>query len=524
MKSKKSLRILSALVSLAVIIAAFSGITAFAAPVEYEAKAAIINERAALEVPVDYAVDKETKKAVSSSDISAVKVTSTDGAITYESDVKTDDGKGYKYSSGKITYYYSQNIEAGNQDEYNVTVTVKTSDTETVDITVTVKVYGKITDESSLSYVDGAKDLDMGATVTGSVSSRKLTIEFDNFLKAIESKYVDESLLKYTVYYQAPTSTTFSSTSEKTGALADISLSEEGIYRYYVLVKDPDGNAIKVTDLELKEDGYYDDEDNLIVPVYTYNYVQEDEDKAVSVTKKSVSSKNAKGRVNQRYQSISFEVKNAAYKKFVLYYRANSSAEWKEAENGVDANFTATSFSESQLYFTPLKKGEFKIVATVKGNVTDLEAKTAESDIVTVNEQVEELKLVDEKVKNFFKNNWLSVIFLGIAVLCLIGIVVIALWKPSDGKKADKKTEGEKEENATIAADETQTAETAEATEAPAENVEEASESTEEADETQTAEATENAAEETADENVAPAEESGENAETPAENNEDKPE
>ena len=470
MKSKKSLLIISVIVALATVLAAFSGISAFAAPTEYEAKTGAIYERAAVEVPVDYVVDKNTGKAVASSDITEVKVTSWDESVTYESGVKKD-GKGYIYSSGKIKYYYSENLDKGTgEDKYKVTVTVKNGE-ETPSYIVTVTVVGKdkVAEDGALKYndkatIDDAVKDDENATeeekfltTSGSGTSVKLAINFDKFLKTFTSKYVDKTLLKYTVYYQSPRSTDFSSTSVKTGALADISLSEEGTYRFYVLISDGENNEITVKDLDERADGFYASEDasaELVVPIFEYDFVKAAADKAVSVVANGISAKNAKGRVNQRYQAVSFEVTNAAYEKYTLKYRANADSDWKDAENGVDANFTQSSFTSSQIYFTPLKKGQFKVEARVKGNAEDLETKTAESAVITVSEKVEELKLVDEKVKNFFKNNWLSVLFLGVALLCLVGIVVIALWKPSDGKKTGKTAkEEEKAEETTVAAD-----------------------------------------------------------------------
>ncbi len=525
MKSKKSLLIISVIVALATVLAAFSGISAFAAPTEYEVKSGDIYERAAVEVPVDYVVDKNTGEAVGSSDITEVKVTSEDEFVTYESGVKDASGKGYIYASGKIKYYYSENLDKGTgEDKYKVTVTVKdVEDPFTVIVTVvgkdrvagdgTLKYNDKATIDSAVSdkNADDTDKEDKFFTTSGSGSSVKLSITFDRFLKTFTSKYVDETLLKYTVYYLSPRSTDFSSTSVKTGALADVTLSDEGVYRVYVLISDGEENEISVEDLDQRTDGFYASEAEdaeLVVPIFEYDYVKATEDKAVSVTAKAISAKNAIGRINQRYQSVSFEVTNAAYEKYTLKYRANADSEWIDAENGVHANFTESSFTSSQVYFTPLVKGQFKVEAKVKGNAEDLETKIAESTEITVSEKIEELKLVDEKVKKFFKNNWLSVLFLGIALLCLVGIVVIALWKPSDGKKTKTAKEEEKAEETTVAADEPveiasneekageETTETAEETTESTENAETAEETTQtEQNAEENAQATEEAVE-----------------------------
>lgn len=532
MKSKKRLLIISVIVALATVLAAFSGITAFAAPTEYVAKTGDIYERAAIEVPVDYVVDKNTGKAVASSDITEVKVTSEDGSVAYESGVKDANGKGYVYASGKIKYFYSENLDNGTTEDekvnkFKVTVTVKNGE-ETPSFTVTVTVVGKdkAAEDGALKYndkatidsavsdknADDSDKADKFFTTSGSGTSVRLTVNYDRFRQTFTSKYVDESALKYTVYYQSPRSTDFSSTSEKTGALSDVTLSDEGVYRVYVLVSDGNGNAISVKDLDERADGFYASEEStaeLVVPIFNYNYIKADEDKVVSVVANAISAKNAIGRVNQRYQAVSFEVKNAAYQKFTIKYRANADSEWKDAKKGKEANFTESSFTASQIYFTPLVKGQFKVEAKVKGNTDDLETKVTESAVITVSEKVEELKLVDEKVKNFFKNNWLSVLFLGIAFLCLVGIVVIALWKPSDENKTKKSAkEEEKVEETTVAAEEPAEI-TADEEKPEADNAENAAEASEE-ESTETAEEAAQTAE-TAEEG----EQATENAETP---------
>ena len=112
-----------------------------------------------------------------------------------------------------------------------------------------------------------------------------------------------------------------------------------------------------------------------------------------------------------------------------------------DATAGKEARFSKDGFKSGTYYFTPLKKGYFRLSVTAKGGEDGVTVKEVKTDAVSVQDQVEELKLEDERVKNFFKNNWLSLIFLGIAVLCLVGIVVVALWKPADknGKKSNAK-------------------------------------------------------------------------------------
>ena len=88
----------------------------------------------------------------------------------------------------------------------------------------------------------------------------------------------------------------------------------------------------------------------------------------------------------------------------------------------------------------------FKLVA--KGGVNDLEERVVYSNAIVVNREVQQQVLVNVAFRNFLKNNWLSLVFLGIALLCVVGIIILAFYKPAeDGDKpAPKKAKVEDDE------------------------------------------------------------------------------
>ena len=336
---------------------------------------------------------------------------------------------------------------------------------------------------NSVSYdftkTDAAK---AAVAAEGNISETTFTIPSE-VKETIKSNYYSASDLFYTVYYAVPGSD-FTSYSKEKGSAHNISLSAAGEYRFYLVAEDVNGNSVlpELADGEkfvvgVSGDGYAlfkEDADGVrdpavLAPVYSFSFVKDTEIK-ITASGGGVSGK--KGIIGQNYTALSFTVENYSSAEFKLLY--SEEGEWgeggyKEAENGVEADFDIDAFTTSSMNFTPLKFGQYKVMITVIGGEDGEEIKTDYSNVVIVEEESEELPLVDLRVQQFFQNNWRSLIFLGIAVLCLVGIVVIALWKPKNGDNGDdgKQTEGE---------------------ETPEETVEEAEESEEPEAETETAE------------------------------------
>ena len=356
---------------------------------------------------------------------------------------------GWNRSDNTILFPGGKDITAAGNGKYTVVTTMKDADKNgKKEFTTVVTVY---TVGSDLSYVtDAGKIAEVQDKINGLTVSEgnSLTLPFEEISSLINSEVVDKKELTYKMYYSSPSSSSFSSATAKKGDLPTLSVSSKGTYSFYVLVDDGNDFGVKkeisLEDCEENRVGdvygwYKKDTAELVAPIFSY---ENKENKEITVTTKGDS---GTGRVNQRYQNLSVTVENASDTLVKLQYNATSgeaNAEgWVDATAGKEARFSKDGFKSGTYYFTPLKKGYFRLSVTAKGGEDGVTVKEVKTDAVSVQDQVEELKLEDERVKNFFKNNWLSLIFLGIAVLCLVGIVVVALWKPADknGKKSNAK-------------------------------------------------------------------------------------
>ncbi len=478
-------------------------------------------------------------------------------------------------------------VEAGKDVIFNLTatpeylVTLKAVDSGSeVQKTVKVNVVAK-SDKTPAYNLDDKVVLDKvyeafkAATVN---SDKKLELPLEMWELLGDSADYPVSQVTAKVYVKNPNSgwSSSPSTSGKKSSSLKVTLSDVGVYRFYVLfsVRKYDPLDVKTydevtmeKDSEWKEfkpsngaTGFYSvDKDadgnetlkELKIPVFEYEYKPAAD---VKITEKITV---RTGKVGMTYNSLSFTLENATKAVCEILYAPAGASEFKNVneytgKNAVaeikDENSLKKYSSGSSVSFTPLAKGQFKVVCKAMGVNSELE--TVESTIINVKSEMVVRATENTAVRDFFKNNTTAVIFLGIALLCLIAIIVIACWKPKDGKPAakveDVKTakKAEKvEEKATVEADDEVANKEAEAApeveEATEETVEETSEEAAEVTETTETETpaeepateAEGTAEEVKEEvgeqaveagedagNAAPAEESAEApAETPAE-------
>ena len=453
MKSKKSLRIIAVLIGVISVFTAFGFVSAAAegdTPAVTKEYIAVTEakELVATEVPFDYI----SVKLKEDSDPATAVAGDIDNVKLYPGETATGEEVskgGWNKSDNTILFPNRSDIIAAKSGKYTVVTTMKDADKNgKKEFTTVVTVY---TVGSDLSYVtDAGKIAEVQDKINGLTVSEgnSLTLPFEEISSLINSEVVDKKELTYKMYYSSPSSSSFSSATAKKGDLPTLSVSSKGTYSFYVLVDDGNDFGVKkeisLEDCEENRVGgvygwYKKDTTTLVAPIFTY---ENKENKEITVTTKGDS---GTGRVNQRYQNLSVTFENASDTLVKLQYNATSgeaNAEgWVDATAGKEARFSKDGFKSGTYYFTPLKKGYFRLSVTAKGGEDGVTVKEVKTDAVSVQDQVEELKLEDERVKNFFKNNWLSLIFLGIAVLCLVGIVVVALWKPADknGKKSNAK-------------------------------------------------------------------------------------
>lgn len=289
----------------------------------------------------------------------------------------------------------------------------------------------------------------------------------------IESKYFTGDDLTKIIYYKLPESNSFTKLSS-TSTTKRFALTKVGEYEYYVLASDPLNNT-----LEIGEDwvltsvngvkGYYYNEaekDNenykfvigdLQVPVFTF-YLG---NRGPQV--KRSSSSLANGYINVSYTKIStFTTQgNDLTTNYSLYYAesgnysvdneydatvaaeiAAEGSKWTEisteegfaAAFGSEYDFADLGWNSTSLNFTPVKAG----VYVVKCSVVDATAANSETFSAPVTVKVGIQKADLQVVRVWFQENWMSVLFLGIAVVSLIGIVVLLFVKPKEEKEIEE--------------------------------------------------------------------------------------
>lgn len=362
---------------------------------------------------------------------------------------------------------------------------------------------------------------------------KRVTLEKDEIWKILDETSVirDVDDLSAKIYLRTPGgSWPSSATKTLLGSSSDVELtvSSRGDYHFYVLFTDNKGNTTEKKDeLVEKVDGFYKVEgatETKVIPIFSFAYTP---DETVKV-KCSNTDKVKKGYEGQIQKSVTYTLENATDKdvEFVLMFKAENSTEWKKAVSGTDAKFDESKFTKSSLEFTPLKKGEYSFRVNAEGMSGPALKEGAEDNVVVrVTDSVTIVKRENTAFIDFVKNNWKSLIFLGIAVLCLIAIIVIACWKPKDKtavrrqiedlvEKNDKVSETKNaEDEATEAADLTE-----EAVEAKEENAEDTTEVAPETEVTEEAKVEGETPVENAEEVAS--ETPAENAETPAESSE----
>ena len=377
-------------------------------------------------------------------------------------------------------------------------------------------------------------DVELDASkIKRDAEKKRVTLEKDEIWKILDETSVirDVDDLSAKIYLRTPGgSWPSSATKTLSGSSSDVELtvSSRGDYHFYVLFTDNKGNTTEKKDeLVEKVDGFYKVEgatETKVIPIFSFAYTP---DETVKV-KCSNTDKVKKGYEGQIQKSVTYTLENATDKdvEFVLMFKAENSTEWKKAVSGTDAKFDESKFTKSSLEFTPLKKGEYSFRVNAEGMSGPALKEGADDNVVVrVTDSVTIVKRENTAFIDFVKNNWKSLIFLGIAVLCLIAIIVIACWKPKDKtavrrqiedlvEKNDKVSETKNaEDEATEAADLTE-----EAVEAKEENAEDTTEVAPETEVTEEAKVEGETPVENAEEVAS--ETPAENAETPAESSE----
>ena len=161
----------------------------------------------------------------------------------------------------------------------------------------------------------------------------------------------------------------------------------------------------------------------------------------------SAPEENGKGYKGVEYKASKFIVDaEGCVIKYQLFYNSNSNAKeddknWVEipkASTLTDEKYNVGGFNydavkevayDGELTFVPTKLGAYKIVCTATSSVSERE------DFAETIIKVESEPKVVEVPSKWLENNLLSVIFLSVGTLCLIGIVVLLFIKPKEKKE-----------------------------------------------------------------------------------------
>ncbi len=491
MKNNKRLAFLSAIMGLCISVSSLFGTVAFAEETSgSEPVYAATTENTDLLYfpnPVDYFT--KDGKEVTKDDIKEITTDQPDETWDYDK------------TNNEITFYADL--------VYKVTATFKDDKTATAE----VKIKPETEEFKKVKYVD---DQSIKATIETKLQNeanlkaqdekdKNITIPKE-FWDIVDLSYFSTRHIATKVYLAKPKTDFSVINSSWKAEMSKITLSASGTYAFYVEIKDYLNNELVVDKdtMELREDGWYNVDDNgtpddetddiatLVIPVFTFEYNPE-----VVVTAK-IEARATTGIIGVEYNSGKVTTENVARPTIKLYYNANPDATLSGFDALTSANgwnvataeqATHDAFSTTSLKFTPLVKGAFAFSIVAIGSDVDNTTINAVSGVIRVTQTVQEQKLVNVKFRNFVKTNWLSLVFLGIAFLCVIGIIVLAFYKPKDAdeiaaKKAKEEVEDEEAEEAVEEVEEVE--ETEEATEeveetaeeTPVEEVEEAVEET----------------------------------------------
>ncbi len=492
-------------------------------------------ERVAIANPFDYVVkhtaqgEDETEEDLSAKEVAEFKVYQSNA--DFDTELSEDllvEGEFLNKDNNTVTYVYRDGYEINADEEtegvvyyYKAVVVIGEGEEDSVEIVTNVKV---VAYAPALTYKDFSLEEDAellvaargAAAESDCISGTTYTLPKNEIWGLVNSPVLDLSSVQILLYVAKPNSDFPTSVTSKAtnGTYPTISLSASGTYRFWVLYNNAEfkseySEEITTDGLEYREDGWYDGE-NLIIPVFSFEYSA---DNKVSIT---TSGGGEKGIKNYTYDNIKFTVKNGNVMGWELLYtdKTDENGDPKDFREATaeEAEFDLDAFTTSSTSFKPLTNGYFKVRCIAVGTNADV-IERKDSAIVKVDREYEEVEVLDTRFRDFVTNNWKSLIFLGLAVLSLVGIVVVALYKPKTPNGGKKKSKAVvKEEESKVE----------EAEEPQAEEAEEVEEAAEEVEETPVEEAEEPAPAEEKVEEPAPVEEKAEEP-APAEEKAEEP-
>ena len=418
----------------------------------------------------EYKADYIVKKVTAKNGITLAEKDSDDNTIKYYFDYAVAGTSDYSEeaevsSSSRVTF--KQNPAKGSKVSMALRVFTKNGDAADYSCmngrsSLPFYVVNKEDNANSITYVTDQAVLNAyNDAIKSKLESKKLGENFyypdfevevagaKNSL--VESDLYDVNDLRKTVYYAKASSSSFTSTTSSYFKLSDV-----GAYKFYIVFedyaktsafvdlteKDDDGNAVYERKVVGGVEGFYDKSNKLVVPVFTFTVK---EGKKPEIT---VKSKSPNGYFGLKYEVDSFTVVTAGSneaKKYELYF---STEDLSKNAGDAFANYwevvrmQATdvtddeeiNFNSSALTFTPKKQAGYYYVICSVSDENGSAIKVCNP--IAVKEGFSEVKRAFD-FGAFMKTNYLSIIFLSIALLSAIGIVLLIFVKPKD-KTADE--------------------------------------------------------------------------------------
>lgn len=308
------------------------------------------------------------------------------------------------------------------------------------------------------SYKDG--DVDAGVSIQVGNDAYYYIPAFKEYVQDSSCGYED---MEFTVYYRTDSSSSVSTVSGSYDELR-IELKAEGKYEFRIVPENKAGNAMvgvfasgpedapRYTEGDITSDNVFSAK-NLSTFTFSVQYTgpsieepKDDDDTGyvdVTYTVDSFEIVGISGSYTEHYRLYYFVAKDAARGFTVSQLReadANGSiselGEWKvinqyDSTLGTDEGDNSYSWNpSSSLSFVPQERGFYKVelIVTSDNLAPQTEAKyveiAADADVIPGETY-------------WLENNIWSLVFLGVGVLCLIGIVVVLLIKPKDKAEAE---------------------------------------------------------------------------------------
>lgn len=267
------------------------------------------------------------------------------------------------------------------------------------------------------------------------------TLEIPSMEDFVFDDFTPYDKLTYTTYYKART--------EGTSSNLEFKLNEAGEYLFYVVFADQSGNTMEEEDFIVVDEenqevqyGKYADANQVGVFFFTFNIA---DDAEIDITEPMIQGTAFKG---VKFVASKFTIDAEGCKlEYKLFYNKNTSATedsegWVEipkASSVSDKDYDKNGFTydmikeigyDGQLTFTPHEEGTFMIecIAT-----SDVSPRTAQAKTL-IKAKIPTTVTPDDK---WLENNVWSLVFLGLGVLCLAGVIVLLRIKPKEETDED---------------------------------------------------------------------------------------